>query len=162
MTPDELVELERIKQLKYRYARCLDQKDWDGVEDCFTEDATASYGGTKPLEGREAILGFLRAGLESTSRITTHFVGQPEIELTGPGTAEGTWALHDQVIDTELGFNVRGASFYSDRYEKVRGVWLLAHTGYRRLYEELEKRSDDVRMTAHWWDTGGKSELIPD
>ncbi len=29
MTPDELVEIEAIKRLKYAYSRCLDTKAWD-------------------------------------------------------------------------------------------------------------------------------------
>ncbi|MGZ8765224.1 MAG: nuclear transport factor 2 family protein, partial [Acidimicrobiia bacterium] len=36
MTPDDLVEIEAIKRLKYRYLRGLDQKDWAAVESCFT------------------------------------------------------------------------------------------------------------------------------
>jgi len=29
MTPADLVEIELIKRLKYKYMRCLDQKRWD-------------------------------------------------------------------------------------------------------------------------------------
>ena len=32
MTPEDLVEIEQIKRLKYRYLRCLDQKLWDQVQ----------------------------------------------------------------------------------------------------------------------------------
>jgi hypothetical protein len=45
VTPEDLVEIELIKRLKYRYLRCLDQKLWDEIETCFTPDATARYGG---------------------------------------------------------------------------------------------------------------------
>lgn len=161
MTPEDLVEIEAIKALKYRYARLLDQKDWDGLAECFAPGATASYGGgDKALEGREAIMRFLRGNLEATSMITSHQVGQPEIELTGPETAKGQWALQDLVIDTSRSFTVRGASFYADEYVKTDGRWLLSHTGYKRIYEELAKRPDNVRLTASWHTTGGKSELM--
>ena len=40
-----MLELEAIKRLKYRYIRCLDQKLWDELEECFIPDAVASYGG---------------------------------------------------------------------------------------------------------------------
>ena len=36
MTPEDLVEIELIKRLKYKYARCLDQKLWDEIAECFT------------------------------------------------------------------------------------------------------------------------------
>ena len=162
MTPEDLVELEEIKRLKYRYARFLDQKDWEGVATCFVEDATAAYGGKKgKLEGRDAIMEFLRGALKATTRITTHSMGHPEIELTGPDSATGTWSLHDEVIDTELGFVVRGASVYSDEYARSDGEWRIKHTGYKRIYEELTKRPDHARMTASWFETGGESQLVP-
>ena len=69
--------------------------------------------------------------------ITSHTVGQPEVELTGPDTATATWALQDLVIDTSRQFTVRGASFYFDEYRKVDGEWRIAQTGYKRIYEEL-------------------------
>ncbi|MCA1727519.1 MAG: nuclear transport factor 2 family protein [Actinobacteria bacterium] len=162
MTPEDLVEHEAIKRLKYRYARTLDQKDWEGVAGCFTEDATASYGGGKQrLEGREAIMRFLKSALETKTMISSHTVGQPEIELTGPDTATATWALQDLVIDTSRDFTVRGASFYSDAYAKVDGEWKLTHTSYKRVFEELSRRPADIKLTASWHGTGGRSELIP-
>ena len=36
----DLAVLEDIRQLKYRYLRCVDQKRWDELADVFTEDAT--------------------------------------------------------------------------------------------------------------------------
>lgn len=163
MTPEDLVEIEAVKRLKYRYARLLDQKEWDELAQVFTDDATASYGGgDSRLQGSEAIMRFLKGNLEPTSMITSHSVGQPEIELTGPDTATATWAFQDLVIDTSRSFTVRGASFYVDEYRKVDGEWRIAHTGYKRIYEELARRPDHVRLTASWWGTGGKSELTPD
>ena len=40
----DLVALEEIKRLKYRYLRCIDTKDWDGLADVLTADAVADYG----------------------------------------------------------------------------------------------------------------------
>ena len=44
-----LVQTERdvreICQLKYRYLRTLDSKDWGGFEECFVPDATGDYNG---------------------------------------------------------------------------------------------------------------------
>ncbi len=47
----DLVELEEIRQLKYRYLRCVDLKLWDEIGDVFTEDASADYG-TPSAAGR--------------------------------------------------------------------------------------------------------------
>jgi len=160
VTPEDLVEIESIKQLKYRYIRCLDLKLFDEVGDCFVADATASYGGgAYSFDGRDAIVDFLRRSMGSTTMLTSHKVHQPEIELTGPDTATGTWALDDTVLLTDMNLTVRGAAYYSDDYVKVDGGWRLRHTGYARVYEELAPRSADITLTAHYWDTGGRSSL---
>ena len=163
MKPEDLVEIEQIKRLKYRYARLLDTKDWDGLAACFVEDATASYsGGQLSFEGRDAIIGFLQKVLGSHDVLTTHFMGQPEIELKSPSSAKGIWALQDLVILPEPapGMNVRGASFYDDEYVKVDGEWRFRHTGYRRVWEEMSPRPADVTLTASWWEDGGKSRIV--
>jgi hypothetical protein len=162
MTPEDLVEIHRIQRLKYRYVRGLDQKLFDDVEACFTPDATASYGGgAYVFESRDGIMEFLRSAMGSTTMLSSHRVGQPEIELVGPDEATGTWALDDVVLMTDLGITVRGAAFYDDRYVKVGGEWRIKHTGYKRTYEELFPRASiaGLELTAHWWDTNGRSKL---
>lgn len=91
--------------------------------------------------------------------LTSHKVHQPEITLTGPASASGVWALDDVGIMDDLRLVVRGASFYDDRYVKVDGRWLIAHTGDRRVFEEIEPRSPDVKLTASRWATDGRSSL---
>ncbi len=160
MTPKELVEIRAIEQLKYRYLRHLDLKEFDELGRLLTDDATASYGGgAYRFEGRAAIVQFLNDTLSRTQMLTSHKVHQPEIELVDEADATGVWALEDKVIDTELGITITGAAFYDDAYVKVDGVWLIAHTGYRRVYEELEPRGADVSLTASWWGTDGRSRL---
>jgi hypothetical protein len=160
MTPEQLVELELIKRLKYRYIRCLDLKLFDEIGECFVDGATASYGGgAYTYEGRDAILHFLRTSMGATTMLTSHKVHQPEIELTGDDTATGVWALDDLVLLTDLGMAVRGAAYYTDEYVKVDGDWRISHTGYKRVYEELAPRPADITLTASWWATDGRSSL---
>lgn len=160
MTPEDLVQLELIKRLKYKYARCLDLKLFDEVGECFVEDATASYGGgAYAFEGRDAIVDFLRRSMGSTSMLTSHKMHHPEIELTGPDTATGLWALDDRVVLTEFNMTVRGAAYYTDAYVRIDGEWRIKHTGYKRVYEELAPRPADVTLTASYWDTDGRSSL---
>jgi bile-acid 7alpha-dehydratase len=160
MTPEDLVEIEAIKRLKYRYLRHLDLKEWDELAGCFTSRATASYGGgAYVFEGRDAIMDFLRRSMDSRAMLTSHKVHHPEIELTASNAATGVWALEDTVLHTELGVTIGGAAFYRDEYVKVGGEWLIRHTGYKRVYEELQPRSADARLTASWWDTDGKTHI---
>lgn len=152
-TARELADLEDIKRLKHRYLRLLDLKRWDELADCLAADATADYGHADTThEGRGAILTFLRDALGTAAIITSHRAGQPEIDLTGPDTATGTWALRDVVIATEHDVTIRGASFYHDRYARTPDGWRIAHTGYERLYEEHAPRGPGVELTVTAWD----------
>ncbi len=162
MTPDDLVEIELIKRLKYRYLRCLDQKLWEEIESCFTPDATARYGGGRyEFEGRDAIVEFLRTSMGATTFLSSHRCHHPEIDLTGPDEATGIWAMEDAVILTDLDIHIQGAAFYTDEYVKRAGAWLISHTGYRRTFEELlpPKALAGFRLTADWWATDGRSTL---
>ncbi|HET6951435.1 MAG TPA: nuclear transport factor 2 family protein [Acidimicrobiales bacterium] len=161
MTPADLVEIEQIHQLKYRYVRLMDQKRWDEMAALFTAGATASYGGgAKVLAGRDEIMAFLISAMGDETMLTSHRVHQPEITLTGPDAATGVWALDDVVILGSLGMTVRGSSFYDDSYVRVDGAWRIAHTGYKRIYEEMEPRRPELELTASWWGTGGRSRLL--
>jgi hypothetical protein len=142
----DLVALEEIRQVKYRYLRCVDQKLWDELADVFTADATVDYGTRvygKPLKmnGRDEIIAFFRAKL-GPDVITVHAAGQPEITVDG-GTATGSWRFEDKVIATEHRVVIVGAAFYQDRYERGDdGRWRIAHTGYVRTYEAMLSLDD--------------------
>ena len=162
MTPEDLVEIESIKQLKYKYMRCLDQKLWSEMAECFTEDASSAYSGGKyAYEGRDAILEFLEKSMGHEEFLSSHRVHHPEIQLTSATSATGVWALEDVVIDTRFDITIRGAAFYEDEYVKQDGHWRIQSTGYTRTYEEMQNRKEvkGLKLTASWWGTGGKSDL---
>lgn len=43
ISPEDLVDLEAIKTVKYRYLRAVDLRDWELLASVLTEDATAAY-----------------------------------------------------------------------------------------------------------------------
>ena len=135
----DLVALEEIRRLKHRYLRCVDLKLWDEFAEVFTEDAVAEYdtpviGRTLRLDGRDAIVAYMRKNLGPGS-ITTHTAGQSEIEVDGD-RATGVWALDDSVIIPEARLLIRGAAHYTDAYVRGSdGRWRVEHTGHRRTYE---------------------------
>jgi hypothetical protein len=144
-----LEDLEAIKRLKYRYWRCLDLKLWDELAGCFTDDATVDYGGGQyRFRGRTAIMDFLRRslGVETGAR-GCHHGHHPEIELSGPTTAHGSWALYNYLFKESRG--IRIAAYYHDDYVKVDGAWKIKHTGYTPLFHEEWDRNDtpSLRVT---------------
>lgn len=132
-------DLEQIRQLKYRYLRTLDTKQWEQFADCFLPEATADYAGLA-FPDRDALVEFMRANL-GPDMVTMHHCHHPEIEVDGD-TAHGRWYLHDQVISAELRFRLEGAAFYEDRYVRTAEGWRVSHTGYERTFEATYQLDD--------------------
>jgi hypothetical protein len=142
----DLETLEEIRQLKYRYLRCVDEKLWDELADVLTPDATIDYGTRvygKPLTfaGRDELIAFFRANL-GPGIVTVHAAGQPEITVDGAAAA-GTWRFQDTVIAAEHRVVIVGSAFYQDRYQRCAdGQWRISHTGYTRTYEAMMSLDD--------------------
>lgn len=134
-----LLDLESIRQLKYRYFRAVDTKDWPLVEACFTPGATAAYP-QQACASREEIMAFL-SGAMTPEMVTVHQGHHPEITVDGD-VATGRWYLHDKVLVPSYRFCLEGAALYTDDYVRGDGGWLMTHTGYERLYESTWSMDD--------------------
>lgn len=153
----DLEEIEAIKQLKYRYLRGVDLKLFDLLASTFAPDAVSAYdGGNRSFEGRDAIVGWLRSAMDNEV-ITFHQVHHPEIELTSPTSARGTWYLEDRVINpgSDLpempGHSIlSGAAYYADEYVKIDGEWKISRTGYERTYVEIRRYDPPTTFHSRW------------
>lgn len=148
----DLVALEELRRLKYRYLRCLDLKLWAEFEDTLTPQATANYGEHLAFSDRAQLVAFMRNSL-GPEIITVHHCHHPELDVEGD-QATGTWSLDDTVIITEHRMVLRGAAFYQDRYVRCDdGAWRIEHTGYQRTYEATLSLDDlpSYRLTANRW-----------
>ena len=160
MSLQELIDIRALEQLKYSYCRLLDQKRFAELGRLLLPDCTVAYGGGAiTLQGRDAVTAYLTKAMGDTRMLTSHVVAHPEIEVSGD-EATGSWVLTDVVILQDMALSIRGASYYEDRYVRDGGQWLIAHTGYRRLYEEIGPRDPATRTTASWWETDGRSSLV--
>ena len=155
----ELAEIEAIKQLKARYQRAVDTKDWDLMRSVLAPDAKSVYSdGKHAFEGREAIVEFLADphGLGNTDVVSMHHAHTPEIEITGEATAKGKWYLEDFVISAlpsdgaPNGTVLHGTGIYIDQYVKLDGEWLLQETGYERIFEDIQPRAAGSRLRSRW------------
>jgi hypothetical protein len=128
----KLADIEEIKQLRARYTRWIDTKDWDALRGELTEDFHADTEGGV-LDGRDSFVGSLSQSLASAT--TAHHCHTPEIEITGPDTAIGVWAMQDHVSMTLRGapFSFRGAGHYHDTYTRTDSGWRISSTLLKRL-----------------------------
>ena len=136
---ERLLEIEAIQQLKARYFRLMDTKDWGGLARVFTADAEldvtddAGRDAGRVTGGGEAIAASIERAV-GTAR-TVHHGHMPEIELTGSDTARGVWAMFDYVEWPSEGDRVgfRGYGHYTETYRKVDGEWRIASLKLTRL-----------------------------
>ena len=129
-------DIEAIKQLKARYFRTMDTKDWNGMRQVFTDDVvmdTSSSGGGV-ISGADEFMAFLCKTLQDV--ITVHHGHMPEIEITSPTTANGIWAMQDLLI-WRNGTRMLAYGHYHETYEKSEGTWRIASSKLTRLHTDF-------------------------
>jgi uncharacterized protein (TIGR02246 family) len=144
---ERLEAVEEIKQLKARYFRTMDTKDWDGFASVFTPDAVMDMSGemrdsrtagTGVTRGNRAIAEFVKGAVQPIE--TVHHGHMPEIEITSPTTARGVWAMEDK-LRWPIGSPIRsmhGYGHYHETYEKLDGRWLIKTIALTRLRVDTE------------------------
>ena len=137
MDGSEWADIEAIKQLKARYFRFMDEKRWDEWGQVFTEDATIDTSEDAKdavVTGRHAIQEFVSSSVADL--ITVHHGHMPEIELTGPRSATGVWAMEDYLeLASDGSFQIHGRGHYHEEYAKGEdGAWRIRSLKLTRLW----------------------------
>lgn len=138
LAADTLPAVEAIKQLKARYCRYLDTKDWAAWRTIFADDfvSDTSEAGGKVITGADDFVAFTRRALGRPTQVTAHQVHTPEIELTSATTARGIWALQD-VVRFGHGVTLVGYGHYHETYENIAGQWFIKSSKLTRLREDI-------------------------
>lgn len=138
-----LLDYEAIRNVKARYCRMLDTKDWEGFIDLFTSDAVMDVQedtGHAPITGQEAILDQVRFAVADAR--SAHQVHSSEIDLKGDEASVVT-AMQDRVVWTPGKSPIPGAQsitgfgHYTERYVRQAGSWKIASLKLTRLYVEV-------------------------
>jgi hypothetical protein len=139
MTPtsEQWWDIEQIKQLKARYFRLLDTKDWEAFAELFTGDCRhyLPQESEKPdAVSNEEYFADLKSMLGHG--VTTHHGHMPEITLLSDTEAEGIWAMFDYV-ETVLPsgpLRIQGYGHYFETYRKeADGQWRISSKRNVRL-----------------------------
>jgi hypothetical protein len=140
MTIEQMNDLEAIRQLKARYFRLMDTKQWETWADCFTAAVSASYEGVPransglPLDvaltGRAELVKGVSSLLTGAKSIHQGFM--PELELTSATTARGIWAMFDYVMLPTCHF--KGWGHYHEEYVKEGAAWRIKRIHLTRLH----------------------------
>ena len=151
---EHLMATEEIKQLKARYFRCMDTKDWAGFEQVFATDAVMDM--SSEMRDQTTRGGITRGAAQIAAMVrtvvgpvvTVHHGHMPEIEITSPTTARGVWAMEDKLRWPE-GSPVRtihGYGHYHETYERTDDGWRIKTITLTRLRvdTELSRRIEQV------------------
>jgi SnoaL-like domain len=139
---ERILAIEEIKQVKARYFRCMDTKDWAGFESVFAADVTVDYTppGGNPGEwsasGASKVVAFVRKMVESA--ITVHHGHMPEVEVTAASTARAIFAMEDLIWWPEGSRRktLHGWGHYHESFEKIGGQWKIKTLRLTRLRVE--------------------------
>ncbi len=146
MTLEQLSAIEEIKQLKARYFRCMDTKDWTGLQAVFAEDAEFDMRGEAAdpskaadglVTGAAKIAAFIRNAVEDL--VTVHHGHMPEIELTSASTAKGIWAMED-LLRWPTGATItalHGFGHYHETYRLTEEGWRIQTSRLTRLRVDI-------------------------
>jgi len=127
-------DIEAIRQLKARYFRLMDTKDWAAMREVFTPDVHVEIADNAAMhDGVEPFMAMLEEALRDV--VTVHHGHMPEIEVTSPTTATGIWAMEDHLRFPAGGpiSELHGYGHYHETYVKVDGQWRIQSLRLDRL-----------------------------
>lgn len=142
---EKIAAIMAISQVKARYCRFLDTKDWTGYASLFTEDfeLDVSEGTGQPvIRGRDVVIKQIQSSI-GTAR-TAHQVHSPEIEFKSYDEAHVIWAMQDRVLwgperTAKLGVaGLTGYGHYHERYVRQNGEWKIAASRLTRLHLDMQ------------------------
>ena len=128
MDLDTLFAEREIERQLIRFARGMDERDWDAVRAVMFDDATAELG-AGPLVGSAAIAESIRGYLDACGP-TQHLLGNVLVEVD---LAAGTATSRAYVSDVHLGRGSRSdltfstLGDYHDTWEHNGATWRIRH-----------------------------------
>ncbi len=130
---EAVAAIQAIRQVKARYFRAVDTKDWDLLKQQFTPDVVIDTTGSAGIitTGADNFITYTKSTIGPAR--TVHQGHMPEIEVHSPTTAAGVWALQDLLI-WPGDIRVIGYGHYHESYVRVGDRWLISHSKLTRLY----------------------------
>jgi ketosteroid isomerase-like protein len=128
-----LEDREEMRALVGTYALCLDDRDFDGLGACFTQDAVfGPDDGSPGVQGRAAIIQLLR-GVLAGAGLSVH-VNHDSFVVMSPNDSDAATGLVLCHAETSHGGHRISAIRYRDHYRREDGVWRIASRRLRLVY----------------------------
>jgi hypothetical protein len=139
----DLLEIEAIKQLKARYFRLMDTKQWDAWGEVFSPEARLQWGESEEdaAAGRANIVAAVRGAIQQA--VTCHHGHTPEISIVDSEHATGIWSMFDRVDHPS--YLLEGYGHYTEEYVKIEGEWKIDRTRLTRLHRDFTLKPEAPR-----------------
>lgn len=151
--PQQLSDLEQIRQLKARYCRFIDTKQWGRLATLFMPGTRFDGFGSAPPGSDEKV--FIAGISQRLARVVSiHHCHTPEISFTSADTARGLWQMMDYLqfpadappreVPDAVGFTAYG--YYEEEYARSGDDWKFSFLRLTRLrVDPLPKDAAAVR-----------------
>ncbi len=140
---EKLFAIEAIKQVKAKYFRFVDSKNWDGLQGLFTPNVAIDISDDVPggrVTGSAKFVEMARGPLHDS--VSVHHGHCPEIEITSESTATGVWAMEDLIRWPEGSAvpirSLQGFGHYYESYVFVDGRWLIDSMTLKRIRVDID------------------------
>ena len=138
MTPEEATDLAEIQQKIYRYGYAIDARDFESLDDVFTEDALVHYDVPGGVEKRwPEMKSWLPQGLQ-LFRVTQHNMSNPLVEFDGDRARSRTYGHLVHVQHHKDGSSTRMVhhATYSDEWIRGAAGWKICRRTLSNLHME--------------------------
>ncbi len=158
-----LLDIEFIKQLKSRYCRYIDTKQWDLLPGLFSDDVRFDGFASAPTGSNGAA--FVKGvSTRLDAAFTMHHCHTPDIVFIDDDAARGVWAMADYMEwpepiglpDAPKARGMYGFGHYEEEYRRIDGEWKMSHLRLRRmrlipLPEDHPRQSGAVSPAENDW-----------
>ncbi|MFI7195146.1 nuclear transport factor 2 family protein [Nocardia nova] len=140
-----LLAIEEIRQLKARYFRCVDLRQWDEFADLFTDDLTVDFAeSTSDPKGKKEFLASVARHFETGYSV--HHGHIPEIDIVDETTATAIWPMYDRVESpVDSGYvSHEGWGHYTETYRRCDdGKWRICRSRLSRIRRNVLPKCEE-------------------
>ncbi len=118
-----IAEREIYRQL-IKFARAMDNRDWETIKSITTSDLTADFG-LGEIQGSAAVIESIQSFLDNCGT-TQHILGNILIDVVGDQATSKSYVSDMHLCkDTKKETYFRTLGDYSDKWLNIEGTWLM-------------------------------------
>ncbi|HEY3698951.1 MAG TPA: nuclear transport factor 2 family protein [Spongiibacteraceae bacterium] len=133
---ESLLAREAIRELKHRYFRALDTRDFDLLATCLTADIVIDYGPAGSYANRDNFMQMVCDFARTDTQRGLHFGLNCEIELLNSTEAIVQWVTHFVAFDPIVNRTLEQSGVYRDLCRKQAEHWLIATSRYELWFHK--------------------------